>query len=78
MKLTVRPPSSAAACAREVGVSWRTVIRDLDWLRDDEQAPIAYDASRKGFHLTEPGWRLSPLALNRRELFAFCVARKLL
>ena len=69
--------ASAATCARDLAVSWRTVIRDLDWLRDDAGAPLAYDPSRKGFWLTDPHWRLAPLALSRREVFAFCAARKL-
>ena len=33
----------------ELEVSRRTLMRDLDFLRDDHQAPIAYDDSRKGF-----------------------------
>ena len=37
---------------RELEVSRRTLMRDLDFLRDDEHAPIAYDDSRKGFTLT--------------------------
>jgi predicted DNA-binding transcriptional regulator YafY len=36
---------------RDLEVSRRTLMRDLDFLRDDENAPIAYDDSRKGFKL---------------------------
>jgi predicted DNA-binding transcriptional regulator YafY len=39
---------------RELEVSRRTLMRDLDFLRDDHRAPIAYDGSRKGFYLTDP------------------------
>ena len=46
-------------------------MRDLDFLRDDHHAPIAYDDSRKGFQLTGPTFRLAPLALTRREAFTF-------
>jgi predicted DNA-binding transcriptional regulator YafY len=35
----------------ELEVSRRTLMRDLDFLRDDCRAPIAYDESRKGFRL---------------------------
>ena len=31
----------------ELGVSRRTVARDMDFLRDEENAPIEYDESRK-------------------------------
>ena len=69
---------SARDCARELEVSWRTVMRDLDFLRDDEAAPIAYDASRKGFYLTDQTWQLPPVTLSAEEVFAFSVGRKVL
>ena len=37
----------------ELGVSLRTVARDMDFLRDEENAPIEYDESRKGYQLTD-------------------------
>ncbi len=63
---------------RELEVSRRTIMRDLDFLRDDENAPIAYDDSRKGFKLTDPTFSLPPVQLTRREVFSFSIARKLL
>ena len=39
---------------REFEVSRRTVARDLDFLRDEERAPLAYDDARHGFRLTDP------------------------
>ena len=62
----------------ELEVSRRTVMRDLDFLRDDHNAPIAYNDSRKGFRLTDPTFRLAPVELTRREVFSFSVARSLL
>lgn len=53
-------------------------MRDLDWLRDDERAPIEYDSSRKGYKLEDQTWNLPPVVLSQREVFAFSVARKLL
>lgn len=64
--------------ARELAVSRRTLMRDLDFLRDDEKAPIAYDDSRKGFKLTDPTFTLPPVQLTQREVFTFSIARKLL
>jgi hypothetical protein len=32
------------------------VARDLDFLRDEERAPLAYDDARHGFRLTDEGW----------------------
>jgi predicted DNA-binding transcriptional regulator YafY len=63
---------------RELEVSRRTLMRDLDFLRDDHNAPIAYDDSRKGFKLTDPTFKLAPVELTRREVFSFSIARKLL
>ena len=40
---------------RELEVSRRTLMRDLDFLRDDHNAPIAYDDCRSQFSPTEPG-----------------------
>ena len=56
---------------RELEVSRRTAMRDLDFLRDDEHAPVAYDASRKGFKLTDRTFSLPPVQLSRREVFSF-------
>jgi predicted DNA-binding transcriptional regulator YafY len=63
---------------RELAVSRRTVMRDLDFLRDEQNAPLAYNDSRKGFHLADPTFKPAPMELTRREVFSFSVARKLL
>lgn len=47
-----------AALASAAGVSPRTVQRDVRMLREHFGAPIEYDTSREGFHLTRPHWRL--------------------
>ena len=63
---------------RELEVSRRTLMRDLDFLRDELHAPVGYDNSRKGFHLADPAFRLAPVELTRKEVFSFSIARKLL
>jgi predicted DNA-binding transcriptional regulator YafY len=63
---------------RELDVFRRTIMRDLDVLRDDENAPIAYDDSRKGFKLSDPTFVLPPVQLTRREVISFSIARRLL
>ena len=57
---------SARFFSQELGVSWHTIIRDLDYLRDDEGAPIAYDASKKGYYLTDQTWELAPVQSSER------------
>ncbi len=63
---------------KEFGVSRRTVARDLDFLRDEEQAPLEYDEVAHGFRLTDDSYTLPPVRLSRREAFSFALARKLL
>jgi len=72
------PLPSARTFATALEVSWHTIIRDLNYLRDDEGAPIVYDASRKGYYLEDAGWSLKPVSLNQREVFAFSVASRML
>ncbi len=63
---------------REFEVSRRTVARDLDFLRDEENAPLAYDEARHGYVLTDETYALPPVNISRREAFSFGLARKLL
>lgn len=72
-----KPPNSTDFMA-EFGVSRRTVARDLDFLRDEERAPLAYDDARHGFRLTDATYTLPPVTVSRREAFSFALARKLL
>ena len=62
----------------EFEVSRRTVARDLDFLRDEERAPLAYDDARHGFRLTDDTYTLPPVRISRKEAFSFALARKLL
>jgi len=63
---------------RELEVSPRTLARDLDFLRDEERAPIEYDAKAHGYRLTDEGYRLPPVRVSRKEAFGFALARRLL
>ena len=61
----------------EFGVSRRTVARDLDFLRDEERAPLAYDDARHGFRLTDETYTLPPVRISRKEAFSFGLAHRL-
>jgi len=63
---------------KEFEVSRRTVARDLDFLRDEERAPLEYDDARHGFRLSDETYTLPPVTITRREAFSFTLARKLL
>ena len=70
-----KPPNCTDFTA-ELGVSRRTVARDLDFLRDEERAPLEYDDARHGFRLTDETYALPPVSITRREAFSFGLARK--
>ena len=63
---------------KEFEVSRRTVARDLDFLRDEERAPLAYDGARHGFTLADETYTLPPVRISRKEAFSFALARKVL
>lgn len=65
---------SAQVLAKECGVSAKTIYRDLDALRDEIKAPVQYDAKRKGFYYSDPGFAVPAVALGERDLFALMVA----
>ncbi len=49
-----------------IGCNERTIRRDIQALRDDFHAPIAFDAKRKGFYLTDPDWQFDvPVFVER-------------
>ena len=53
-KLTVESYPNAQRLAERFKISHRQAQRDLDYLRRELGAPIAYDNRRKGFYYTQP------------------------
>ena len=52
-KMTINSFPNAQRLAERFGISHRQAQRDLDYLRRELGAPIAYDNRRKGFYYTE-------------------------
>lgn len=69
---------NATTLARELEVSAKSIQRDLDFMRDRLELPIAYDARRYGFHYTEEVTAFPSLQITEGELFALLVAEKAL
>ncbi|MGQ4808077.1 hypothetical protein NKDENANG_01444 [Candidatus Entotheonellaceae bacterium PAL068K] len=67
-----------AELARLVERTPRTVQNDLRALRNDFEAPLAFDHSQNGFYFTDPAWRLPPLAITEGELIGFFAAERML
>jgi proteasome accessory factor B len=57
-------------------VSYKTVQRDIDFMRDQLLLPIDYDQVRHGFHYTKPVHQFPMLSVNQGELVALLVAQK--
>lgn len=66
--------------ARTIGerleVCRRTVLRDVEFLRDRLGAPIAFDQVRNGYYYTDPGFRLPAVAMTEGELLALVLAER--
>ena len=62
----------------EWGVSQKTVQRDIDYLRDQCGAPIAYNRERKGFYYENASWVLPSVILTEGELLAVLLASRVL
>jgi len=70
--------ANCTAMAGEYEVSTKSILRDIDYLRHQRGAPIAYDASRRGYFYTEEQYQLPAIDLTESDLFAICIAEKAL
>ncbi|MDG4475036.1 helix-turn-helix transcriptional regulator [Thiovibrio frasassiensis] len=70
--------ANCSSMAAEYEVSAKSILRDIDYLRSQRDAPIAYDAKKRGYYYTEENYALPALSLNESDLFAICIAEKAL
>jgi predicted DNA-binding transcriptional regulator YafY len=68
---------TAVSLAAALEVSERTIHHDLDFLRDRYGAPLANNRQR-GYHYTDPDWRLPSIPLTQGELFALTLGARVL
>jgi len=57
-------------------VSYKTVQRDIDFMRDQLQLPIEYDSAHHGFIYTKEVKHLPAVALQEGEVVALLVAQR--
>jgi len=69
---------NCAGLAAEWEVSDKTIQRDIEYLRDQLDAPVAYDAVRHGYYYTEPNFSLPAISISESDLFSVCVAQTVL
>lgn len=70
--------ANCTSMAAEYEVSIKSILRDVDYLRSQRDAPITYDAVRRGYYYSEENYALPAISLNESDLFAICLAEKAL
>jgi predicted DNA-binding transcriptional regulator YafY len=60
------------------GRSPMTIQRDIDFMRSILNAPITYDARRKGYRYTEETYRVSLLYISKEDVQVLAEIRKLI
>ena len=67
---------NASTLARALEVSPKSIHRDLGFMRDRLNLPLAYDERRFGFFYTQEVGAFPTLQISEGELFALLVAEK--
>ncbi|NMA29085.1 MAG: HTH domain-containing protein [Burkholderiales bacterium] len=62
--------------AGRLGVSERTIFRDLVFLRDRLRAPVFFDSGRGGYRYSAPHRFFPGISLTREEVLALLLAMK--
>lgn len=75
--LRCRSRQTHYSLAIAIEVSDRTIRNDIAFLRDRYHAPLEYQKD-KGWHYTDPDWRLPSISLSQGELFALILGAKML
>src|ERR1035437_9456417 len=69
---------NAKTLAGQLEVSTKSIHRDLEFMRDRLELPIAYDSSRFGFYYSQPVRAFPTLQITEGEILALVVAEKAL
>ena len=62
--------------AKEFEVSWRTIMRDVDFMKCRLNLPMEFDPRRNGYYYTKPVDQFPQLPLSESEVFALLIAHK--
>lgn len=64
--------------ALNLEVATKTILRDIDFMRDRLDLPIEFDFRRNGFHYTSPVKNFPTVQVTEQELIALFIAEKAL
>src|SRR3954453_821876 len=67
---------SAKSMALKLGVTERTITRDINFLKTERGLPIEYDPRRYGFFYAKPVDGFSKSPMSEAEIFAILAAHK--
>lgn len=70
--------ANCSSIAKEYEVSSKSIMRDIDYLKNQRNAPIDYDATKRGYFYTEENYKLPAIDINASDLFALCITEKVL
>lgn len=69
---------NATSMAKDYEVSDRTIKRDIEYFRDQLNAPICYDSRKRGYFYEDSSYRFSPVTVQEKDVFALFLADKVL
>ncbi len=69
---------NCSTLAEKLEVSVKTVQRDIEYMRDQYQLPLAYDSAKRGYFYTEEVAAFPTVQITEGELLALLVAGKAL
>lgn len=69
---------NAVSLARLLEVSTRTIQRDIEYMRDFLNAPLAFDTTRNGYYYSEENYFMKSLPISEGELFSVALFDQLL
>ena len=64
---------NCSSLSREWEVSARTIHRDMDYLRDELDAPIEYSEKQHGYFLSDTSWTLQSVVLEEGEVLSLLI-----
>jgi proteasome accessory factor B len=67
---------NCSTVANEFEVAVRTIMRDLDFMRDRLHLPIEFDSQRNGYYYAGPVQNFPQMPFSEAEIFALLVAHK--
>ena len=71
-------PNTGYLAKKWEGISISTISRDIAFMKDRLNAPIEYDALRRGFYYSEPNYRIPMGFSSADELLALGMAKNIL